>query len=179
MTRKQCKCQYVQEQGVIFAKWIFLLPPTPRLEKTQQCMGNKIFCLVFSSPKMQLKQKGCLCVFGLRGKRMKQVNLGREPGVSLSWSGCGMVNGATSIEFWVLRPLWCSAFSLYPTSHLSVRRMIALYGVSRREASVPGAASYTAVLWRMTTISTLDPSVIIVPTCSASLRNKTDDSVYF
>lgn len=57
-----------------------------------------------------------------------------------------MVNGATGIELWVLRPLWCSAFSLYPTSHLSVCRMIAPYGVSHGEASVVGAASYTALL---------------------------------
>jgi len=49
--------------------------------------------------------------------------------------------------------------------------MISLYGVSRGEASVLAAASHTTLLRRMTAISTLDPGAIIVPTCSASLKD--------
>lgn len=51
MTRKQHKCQYVREQGVIFSRWIFFFP---QLGEAQQCMGNKIFS-VFSFPKNAIK----------------------------------------------------------------------------------------------------------------------------
>lgn len=61
---------------VLFSQGGFFFP---QLGKTQQRTGNKILCVFFSSPKMQLKQKGSLCVFYLRGKKMtKQVHLGRD-----------------------------------------------------------------------------------------------------
>lgn len=51
----------------------------PNWEKHSSVRETKYSVCFFSSPKMQLKQKGSLCVFYLRGKKMtKQVHLGRD-----------------------------------------------------------------------------------------------------
>lgn len=73
----------------------------------------------FSSPKIQLKQKGYLCVYWLRGKRMKQVHLGREPAVSLSHSSVleWLWNGEWGNGYWVMGPETPLVFCLFTLSH--------------------------------------------------------------
>lgn len=75
MTRKQCKCQYVQEQGVIFARWIFF---SPTGENTAAYRKQNILC-VFFFPKNAIKaERLSVCILSERKKRTKQVNLGRD-----------------------------------------------------------------------------------------------------
>lgn len=118
MTRKQHKCQYVQEQGVIFSRWIFFFP---QLGKAQQCMGNKIFS-VFSSPKMQLKHKGYLCVHWMREKKNEAGSSGKGAGCVLSFT-C-----LITCEVVVLRPHCCPALVLSSFSPPSPWDVLSLNG---------------------------------------------------
>lgn len=95
----------------------------PQLGKTQQCMGNKIFCVVFSSPKIQLKQKVYLYVFWLREKKNETGSSGKRTRcvfLSFLWpvTAVDQVNSAMVNELLVPRPVWCSALLLYSPSPL-------------------------------------------------------------
>lgn len=73
MTRKQHKCQYVQEQGVIFSRWIFFFPNWGRHSSVRETK----YLVFFPSPKMQLKHKGYLCIFWMRKKKNEAGSSGK------------------------------------------------------------------------------------------------------
>lgn len=117
-----CRNKVLFSQGGFF----FFLPTG---ENTAMYGKQSILC-VFPSPKMQLKQKGYLCVFWLREKEWNRFiweeNHVCPPFIPLSWTAVDRVNGAMGNELLVLRPIWCSALLLYPPSPLGVW---SLYGV--------------------------------------------------
>lgn len=97
MTRKQHKCQYVQEQGVIFSRCFFVFFFS-QLGKAQQCMGNKIFSVIFLSPKIWLKHKGYLFVFWMREKK-------NEEGSSEKGARCVLLSSTCpTARLWVSGP---------------------------------------------------------------------------
>ena len=145
LTQKQCKCQYVQEQGVIFSRWIF----SPQLGKTQQCMGNKIF--FFLPQNTIVPERLSVCVLTERKKEWHRFIWEENqvcPSLFLSvlewhWTRW-VVQWLLSYWSWDLS----NVLPLYsvPFPHLSVWSMISLHSVLHRKASVLVAAAYTTVL---------------------------------
>lgn len=106
MTRKQCKCQYVQEQGVIFGRWIFFF--SPNWGKHSNVWETK-YSMCFPFPKNAIKAERLSVYILTERKRIKQVHLGREPRVSsfhssvLEWQWTGwMVQWVMSYWSWDL-----------------------------------------------------------------------------
>lgn len=117
------------------------------------------YLVFFPSPKMQLKHKGYLCIFWMREKKNEVGSSGKgERCVLLSFT-------CPTARLWVSgaeTPLLSCPCPLFP--HLPFGMSSVWMGAHRG-------------LWPSSvkkTISTLDPGAVIVPTRSASLKDRTE-----
>lgn len=182
MTRKQCKCQYVQEQGVVFARWIFF---SPQLGKTQQCMGNNIFC-VFSFPKNAIKaERLSVCILTERKKNETGSSGKRTRCVLLSFlcpgTAVDQVNGAMVNELLVPRPIWCSALLLCSPSPLVRLEYDLSVRCLAQEGFCPGChfLHYSTIKNDNNLNSWPWCDYCSYMFCFPQRHNKTDDCVYF
>lgn len=122
----------------------------PNWGKHSSVRETKYSVCFFSSPKMQLKQKGSLCVFYLREKKKDKTGSSGKRCVLLSFlcpeMAVDQVNSAVVNEFLVRRPRWCSVLLPYYPSLLACSGCDLLSHAQLREAPVLVASFHSAVL---------------------------------
>lgn len=174
MTRKQCKCQYVQEQGVIFSRWISTTHTLPQTGKTQQWMENKTFCGVFFSFYQSAVEAERLSECGLiEREKNPMCPLFLCPGMAVEQVCGGMVS-----ELLVPGPIWYSALLLFPPCPPVFGCMISVWYL------VLGGLSWLSFLHHSRMKN--DNNLNSWPCCDCSCmfrfpprQSWTDDSVYF
>lgn len=146
MTRKQCKCQYVQEQGVIFARWIFF---SPTGKNTAAYGKQNTLCVFFISKNAIKAERLSVCILSERKKNDKTGSSGKRC-VLLSFlcpeKAVDQVNSAVVNEFLVRRPRWCFVLQPYYPSLLACLGCDLLSHAQHWEAPVLVASFHSAVL---------------------------------